>query len=139
MSEDKRKEEHDHFVKEIRDIMKKIKPDISVVEFNPNPKNLTEKEGIDLLIQIGTKIIIFECKLNENLKYQSKQLDNYKSILNTYKQILIQRGFIHPFSRIIRIYTIKEQNHLVDIDTNFVTDIYTTFRNNPKIILEQKY
>ena len=91
------------------------------------------------LIGAELRSIELSLELNENLKYQSKQLDNYKSILNTYKQILIQRGFIHPFSRIIRIYTIKEQNHLVDIDTNFVTDIYTTFRNNPKIILEQKY
>ena len=92
-----------------------------------------------MLVQKGTIIILFECKLDISYHGESIQLNNYRDILNQNKSVLVKSSYIQPFNKIIRIYAIKEQNYLLNIDSNFVTDIYTTFMNDPRIILEQKY
>src|SRR3989344_2278224 len=130
------KKEHDDFVKLIQNIIEKLKPQINRHEFEyiNQTKRGSISDNIDLLVQFKDTIIIFECKLNKNYTGRSDQLDKHFKHLNLLKNKLTRSKKLYDFNKIIRIYAIRDQNYLINIDTGFSTDIDPSFKNNPKII-----
>ena len=132
------KVEHDEFVKEVSNIMAKLNPDINKPEFQYSDapkKYMINPSKIDLLVQVGGTIIIFECKLNIELKKRSKQLDFHYKNLNKNKLKFVQTGRLNNFNEIIKIFATKNKNKLINTETMVKFDINSDFINNPKIIL----
>ena len=129
---------HVEFLKEIKNIMTKLNPQINEIEFKYGivTKRGSLIESIDLLVQINDILIIFECKLNKNYRGKSKQLDKHKDNIIKLKNRLLNLGSINKFNRIIRLYVINDQNLIINVDTNLTMDIYNTFNDNPKLVLQ---
>lgn len=113
---------HDIIIEKIKEAIKsKIKPErISKGEFKYKLLNNKEEYKIDLLVQLGDTLHIFECKTGYKLEKAKKQLKFHKSsLLNKKVNIpLIWGGDLSPFSKIQAYFVSEEYNIIIKIDTN---------------------
>jgi len=131
--------EHDEFAREISKIMGKLNPSINKNEFeyyDRRRKYLINPPKINLLVQVHSTIIIFECKVKRKFMGKSKQLDFHYKNINKKKLEFLQYGRLNNFDKILKMYAVKKSNKMINTETNEKFKFDPDFINNPLIILK---
>lgn len=123
-------EEHQGRINKIKKaIESKIKPDRIYKNFWYVVNN--NNYEVDLLVQIGSTIYLFECKLSRKIKKAKKQLQSHKFYLINNQKIVCYRHDIEPFSNVKLFYVSEYENIVINIENGNFVYLNLDFYNDP--------
>lgn len=86
---------------------------------------------IDLVIQVGSNLHIFEIKTGSNINKAKKQLNFHKKNLIENKEELIRSGKLRNYNKVYAYYISERENIIINLENEESYTLDPTFINNP--------
>lgn len=132
-------EEHQELIKRIIESLRKIKIDYIYREYPYKIEGSKTVYYMDLLVQIGSTIYIFECKTKGKENKAKKQLEFHKWALENDKTYFYwtKNRRLFPFSSVKCLYISGEKNEIKNIESGYTEILDPNFLNNPLLLLNK--
>lgn len=130
-------DEHQELIKRIKEGLKKIKLDLIYGEFLYRIKGYDQPFCIDILVQIGSVVHIFECKKKGKEKKARKQLEFHKYMLQNNSLYFYWKRELLSYSKIKTYYISEEGNFVMNLERGESCVFDPVFVDNPLLFLDK--